>query len=163
MSPPFRDTRPHFFLQGATSSLASASSPAPSSLSALFPGRNTCHGLWRGVWAPFWSVVPTHLPSVPSASTLPAGSCLPVSVPAVPSAQKAFACSLPGVQLSPHSLSAASSTASPCSQPGRAGAPSLLPDALCAPSSHPPHVTVGLGDGSPPTTPSSPSRRETAT
>lgn len=142
ISPPFRDTRPRVSVQGVASLPASASSPAPSSLSVHVVDFSWAeHSLWPMAWRPgpflVWGGPPQPLPipSVPLVSILLAGSCLLIFVHAVPSAQDAFTCSLTGTQLRPPSGNTSSMT-SHCSQPGRTGALSLLHNAPCTPSFH---------------------------
>lgn len=93
MSPPFRDTRSLVSVQGVTSWLASASSPAPPSLSIHVLDFSWAElSLWPMAWRPGSFVVwggppqPLPLPPVSSASILLAGSCLVIFL------QDAFPC-----------------------------------------------------------------------
>lgn len=119
----------------------------------ISPGRDTCYGRSLGPLL----VCGPHLPSVPSTSILPAGSCLPIFV------------LCPCRSLCPESL--------PLLTPWGAAQPSLqercllhhgapsqaeLVPLLCSlmPRAHhhvTHHTTVGLRDGSPPTSLNSPS------
>lgn len=159
MSPAFRDTRARVSVQGVTFLPASASSPAPSSLRVhvvdfSWAERSLGPLAWRLSPLLVWGGHPSPCPSRLSAQ--PASSLLALAPNLCPCCSFCPGCSHLLTLWDPTQTSLREHFLRdrPLFQPGRAGPPSLLRNALCTPSFHPSRCRdFSLHDGSPCTAP----------